>query len=67
MGCVVSSVNIRDRPQVFYRAFQELEDDSVHTSSHPYTTTPTHEQVVAEAGWALQIIRDSTGGRVPRY
>jgi peptidoglycan/xylan/chitin deacetylase (PgdA/CDA1 family) len=60
--------NIRDNPQVFLRAFQELEDDiGVHTWSHPYMTTLTNEQVVAEIGWTLQIIHDSTGGRVPRY
>jgi chitin deacetylase len=60
--------NIRDNPQVFLRAFQELEDDiGVHTWSHPYMTALTNEQVVAEIGWTLQIIHDSTGGRVPRY
>jgi chitin deacetylase len=60
--------NIRDNPQVFLRAFQELEDDiGVHTWSHLYMTTLTNEQVVAEIGWTLQIIHDSTGGRVPRY
>ena len=60
--------NIRDNPQVFLRAFLELEDDiGVHTWSHPYMTTLTNEQVLAEIGWTLQIIHDSTGGRVPRY
>ncbi len=49
------SANIRDRPQVFLLAFQELEDDiGVHTSSHPYTTTLTNEQVVAEIGWTCK-------------
>ena len=60
--------NIRDNPQVFLRAFQELDHDiGVHTWTHPYMTTLTNEQVVAEVGWTLQIIHDSTGGRVPRY
>jgi len=60
--------NIRDNPQVFLRAFKELEDDiAVHTWSHPYMTTLTNEQIVAELGWTLQIIHDSTEGRVPRY
>lgn len=27
----------------------------------------TNEQLVADLGWAMQIIHDSTGGRVPRY
>ena len=60
--------NIRDRPENFRRAFQELKDDvGVHNWSHPYMTTLTNEQVVAGIGWTLQIIHDSTGGRVPRY
>ena len=60
--------NIRDNPQVFLRAFQELDHDiGAHTWTHPYMTTLTNEQVVAELGWTLQIIHDSTGGRVPRY
>jgi peptidoglycan/xylan/chitin deacetylase (PgdA/CDA1 family) len=48
-------------------AFEELGDDiGVHTSRHQFMTTPTNEQVVAELGWTLQIIHDSTCGRVPR-
>ena len=62
------SVNIRDCPQVLLRAFQEHEDDiGVHSWTHPYLATFTNGEVVAEIGWALQIIRDSAGGRVPRY
>jgi hypothetical protein len=30
-------------------------------------TTLTNEQVVAELGWCLQIIHDSTGGRIPKF
>ena len=60
--------NIRDNPQVFLRAFKELDHDiGVHTWTHPYMTTLTNEKVLAEIGWTLQIIHDSTGGRVPRY
>lgn len=60
--------NIRDNPEVFLRAFTELENDiGAHTWSHPYMTTLTNEQVVAELGWTMQIIHDSTGGRIPRY
>lgn len=39
----------------------------VHTWTHPYMTTLNNTQVVAELGWTMQIIHDSTGGRVPRY
>ena len=60
--------NIRDNPKVFLRAFEELDHDiGVHTWSHPYMTTLTNEKIVAEIGWTLQIIHDSTGGRIPRY
>ena len=62
------SANFRDCAQVFLRAIQEPEDHiSVHTWTHPYMTTLTNGEVVAEIGWTLQIIRDSTGGRVLRY
>ncbi|KAJ8077531.1 Chitin deacetylase 3 [Marasmius tenuissimus] len=53
-----------------YKQFQEIIDYgggcAVHTWSHPYMTTLTNEQVVAELGWTLQIINDSTGGRIPK-
>jgi len=30
-------------------------------------TTKTNEEVLAELGWTMQIIHNSTGGRVPKY
>lgn len=30
-------------------------------------TTKTNEEVVAEFGYTMQIIHDSTGGRIPRF
>ena len=39
----------------------------VHTWTHRYSSLLTNEELVAELGWTLQIIYDSTGGRVPRY
>ncbi len=30
-------------------------------------TTLSNEAVVAELGWTMQIIADSTGGRVPKF
>lgn len=38
----------------------------VHTWTHPYTTTLNNTQVLAQLGWAMQIIYDATG-RVPRF
>lgn len=34
---------------------------SVHTWSHPYLTTKTNAQIVAELGWTKKIIKDITG------
>ena len=33
----------------------------VHTWSHPYLTTLTNEQIIAELGWTRQAIRDVIG------
>lgn len=34
---------------------------SVHTWSHPYLTTLTNEQIVAELGWTAKAIKEVTG------
>ena len=44
-----------------------LDDIGVHTWTHPHCSLLTNQQIVAELGWTMQIIHDSTGGRVPRY
>lgn len=60
--------NILYNPTVFLRAFSELDDDiACHTWTHPHMSLLTNEQLVSEFGWTMQIIHDSTGGRVPRY
>ncbi|KAG8839891.1 hypothetical protein FRC18_000014 [Serendipita sp. 400] len=60
--------NILGNPQMFLRAYEELEDDiAVHTWTHRHMSTLTNRQLVADLGWTLQIIHDSTGGRVPQY
>ncbi|KDQ11597.1 carbohydrate esterase family 4 protein [Botryobasidium botryosum FD-172 SS1] len=60
--------NILANPQIFLQCFNDLANDiAVHTYSHQYTTTLSNELIVAEIGWTMQIIHDSTGGRVPRY
>ncbi|KAF7314997.1 Carbohydrate esterase family 4 protein [Mycena indigotica] len=74
--------NILSSPNAFSKAF-DLNNDiagklsfvsqmahgehSVHTWSHPFMTTLSNEKVVAELGWTMQLIHDSTGGRVPRF
>lgn len=59
--------NIILNPNNFLQAFNAGHDMAVHTWSHPHMTTLTNEQVVAELGWTMELIHNSTGGRVPRY
>lgn len=55
-------------PDIFLEAFNTNGDDiAVHTWSHPHMTQLSNELVLAELGWTMQIIHDSTGGRLPRY
>ena len=61
-------VNILNNPDEFTRAFEELNDDiAVHTWTHPYMTTLTNEQLLGEFGWTMELIHNSTGGRLPKY
>jgi hypothetical protein len=39
----------------------------VHTWTHPYMTSLSNADVVAQLGWTLQLIYNSTGGRLARY
>ncbi|KAF8597099.1 glycoside hydrolase/deacetylase, partial [Ceratobasidium sp. AG-I] len=60
--------NILANPKIFMDAFENSGDDmAVHTWSHPHMSQQTNEMVLAELGWTMQIIHDSTGGRLPRY
>ncbi|KAF7298346.1 Carbohydrate esterase family 4 protein [Mycena kentingensis (nom. inval.)] len=59
--------NIIQSPKEFLTTFNQGNDIAVHTWSHPYMTTMTNEQVVAELGWTMELIHNSTGGRVPRF
>ncbi|KAJ7058660.1 carbohydrate esterase family 4 protein [Mycena amicta] len=59
--------NILYQPSQFTRAFQRGDDIAVHTWTHPMMTTLSNEKVVAELGWTMEIIHNSTGGRVPRF
>lgn len=60
-------LHIRNNPQVFVQAFDAGHDIAVHTYNHLYMTTLSNLDVVAQLGWTMQIIHESTGGRVPRY
>ncbi|KAI0322461.1 hypothetical protein OF83DRAFT_1167517 [Amylostereum chailletii] len=60
--------NILQYPNEFKLAFDTLHSDiAVHTWTHPYMTTFSNDDVVAELGYTLQLIYNSTGGRLARY
>ncbi|KAF7336102.1 Carbohydrate esterase family 4 protein [Mycena venus] len=54
-------------PDDFTKMYNMGDDIAVHTWSHPYMTTQSNIQVVAELGWTLQLIHNSTGGRIPKF
>ncbi|KAJ7171527.1 carbohydrate esterase family 4 protein [Mycena filopes] len=59
--------NILNTPDEFMQAFNLSHDIAVHTWTHPHMTTQSNLQVVAELGWTMEIIHNSTGGRVPKF
>ncbi|KAI0068745.1 glycoside hydrolase/deacetylase [Artomyces pyxidatus] len=60
-------VNIINNPKEFSSAFGAGDDIAVHTWTHPYMTTLSNADVVAQLGWTLQLIYQSTGGRLARF
>jgi len=59
--------NILYYPTQFLAAFNAGHHIGVHTWTHPYMTTLSNLDVLAQLGWTMQLIHNSTGGRVPRY
>jgi len=60
-------INILSYPNEFLTAFQNGDDIAVHTWTHPYMTTLTNIEILAELGWTMELIHNSTGGRLPRF
>ncbi|RXW25255.1 hypothetical protein EST38_g625 [Candolleomyces aberdarensis] len=60
-------INILNYPALFLQAFDAGGDIAVHTYNHLYMTTLSNLDIVAQLGWTMQIIHESTGGRIPRY
>ncbi|KIY65688.1 carbohydrate esterase family 4 protein [Cylindrobasidium torrendii FP15055 ss-10] len=60
----VIGLNILHRPQDFKLLVDRKDDLCVHTYTHRLMTGLSNEDVVAELGWTLEIIRQSTGGRI---
>jgi peptidoglycan/xylan/chitin deacetylase (PgdA/CDA1 family) len=59
--------NILRNPEMFKKSFAFGNDIAVHGYTHRYLTTLSNEDVVAELGWTMQLIANSTNGRIPRY
>ncbi|KAJ1305140.1 hypothetical protein OPQ81_000177 [Rhizoctonia solani] len=49
------------RPEILQTEYMGGHQLSVHTWSHPYLTTLTTEQIIAELGWTKKAIKDITG------
>lgn len=61
-------INILQNWQEFNMAYNDISSDiAVHTWTHPQMTTLSDLDLVAQFGWTIQIIYDSTDGKVPRY
>ncbi|KAJ7433845.1 carbohydrate esterase family 4 protein [Mycena galericulata] len=60
-------VNILANAKEFQTAWTMGGDIAVHTYTHPYMTTLSNEDVVAQLGWTMELIHNSTGGRVPKF
>ncbi|KAH9456462.1 hypothetical protein Pst134EB_012660 [Puccinia striiformis f. sp. tritici] len=52
---------VLSRPAMLQYEYQAGHQISVHTWSHPYLTTLTNEQIVAELGWSTKVIKDVLG------
>ncbi|KAM5540539.1 hypothetical protein V8D89_005997 [Ganoderma adspersum] len=60
--------NILYNPNEFAYCWNTLGGDvAVHTWTHPYMTTLSDLSVLGELAWTMQIIHNSTGGRLPKY
>ena len=60
-------INILNNPGSFSQAIEQNQDIAVHTWTHPYMTTLSNLDIVAQLGWTVEIIHNSTGGRLPKY
>ncbi|KAI1786526.1 glycoside hydrolase/deacetylase [Ganoderma leucocontextum] len=60
--------NILYNPNEFAYCWNTLGGDlAVHTWTHPYMTTLSDLAVLGELAWTMEIIHNSTGGRLPKY
>ena len=52
---------VLSRPDMLQSEYGSGHQISVHTWSHPYLTKLTNEEIVAELGWTMKVIRDTIG------
>lgn len=48
-------------PDVLQYEYMQQNQIAVHTWSHPYMTTLTNDEVIAELGWSKKVIKDTLG------
>lgn len=60
-------INIVQNPAAFQAAFNAGHHIAVHTWTHPYMTTLSNVDVLGQLGWTAELIRNSTGGRLPKF
>ncbi|KAK2466210.1 hypothetical protein APHAL10511_001852 [Amanita phalloides] len=63
----VIGINILGYPEEFLWTLSRGQDLGLHTWTHPYMTTLTNDRLIAEFGWSMLLIRNSTGGLLPKY
>lgn len=57
---------VLQRPEVLKRVYQEGHDIGIHTWSHPYLSSLSNQQIVAEIMYTSQAIKDVIGV-TPKY
>jgi chitin deacetylase len=60
-------VNMLANPQVLQDTINQGHDIAVHTWTHPQMTTLSNLDVLGQLGWTVELIRNSTGGKIPKY
>ncbi|CAG8632956.1 2844_t:CDS:2 [Acaulospora morrowiae] len=57
---------VAESPEILKMAYDLGHEIGVHTWSHPYLTTQSNEQIIAELQWTAEIIK-ATIGVIPAY
>ncbi|OWZ39624.1 chitin deacetylase [Cryptococcus neoformans c45] len=52
---------VLSRPEMLQTEYMSGHQISIHTWSHPALTTLTNEEIVAELGWTMKVIKDTLG------